>query len=192
MLILIIGLLLFFAVHSISIVNESWRDTLVNKMGEKGYKGAYSLLSFIGFGLIVWGYGLARADPVLLYIPPLWLRHIAFLLLIPVFPLLFAVYLPGKIKAKLKHPMLVAIKLWALAHLMANGMLADLLLFAGFLIWAIIDRISVKKRIERAVPILATGKYNDLIAIVAGLSLYLGFLFGLHYWLIGVPLIVLS
>jgi uncharacterized membrane protein len=191
MIILIIGLVLFFAVHSISIVNEAYRNLLIKKWGEGTYKALYSLISVLGFGLIIWGYGLARAEPILLYVPPVWLRHLSLLLLIPVFPLLFATYLPGKIKARLKHPMLVAIKLWAVAHLLVNGMLSDVLLFSTFLIWAVFDRISVKKRTQRTIPTLPGAKYNDLISIVAGLCLYITFLFWVHLWLIGIPIIAI-
>jgi uncharacterized membrane protein len=191
MIILIIGLVLFFAVHSISIVNEAYRNLLIKKWGEGTYKALYSLISVLGFGLIIWGYGLARAEPILLYVPPVWLRHLSLLLLIPVFPLLFATYLPGKIKARLKHPMLVAIKLWAIAHLLVNGMLNDVLLFSTFLIWAVFDRISVEKRDSRTIPSLPGAKYNDLISVVAGLGLYITFLFWVHLWLIGIPIIAI-
>jgi uncharacterized membrane protein len=92
----ILGLLIFFAVHSVSIVNEPWRNRMVAKMGEQPWQGVYALVAVAGFVLIVWGYGLARADPVLLYSPPMWLRHVALLLLLPVFPLLLAAYLPGR------------------------------------------------------------------------------------------------
>ena len=184
--ILILGLIIFFAVHSVSIVNEPWRDRMVAKIGEWPWKGLYSLLAIAGFVLIVWGYGLARAEPVLLYTPPMWLRHLALLLLVPVFPLLLATYLPGRIQAATKHPMLVATKLWAVAHLLANGTLADTLLFGSFLVWAVVDRISMKHRTQRAVPGAPPSKANDVIAVLAGLVLYVAFALWLHTWLIGV------
>ncbi|WZF90090.1 NnrU family protein [Marinobacter metalliresistant] len=130
---LIVGLVLFLGVHSLSIVNEPLRNRLHASLGEAAYKGLYSLASLVGLLLIIWGYAAARMDPTVIYTPPAWLRHLAMLLLIPVFPLLFATYFPGKIKARLKHPMLIAVKLWALAHLLANGMLQDLLLFGSVL-----------------------------------------------------------
>jgi uncharacterized membrane protein len=100
----------------------------------------------VGFALLCYGFGLARRSPVVLYVPPYWLRHVTFLFMLPVFPLLFAAYLPGRIRTATKHPMLAAVKFWAFAHLLANGMLADVLLFGGFLAWAVLDRISLKRR----------------------------------------------
>jgi uncharacterized membrane protein len=188
MLYLILGLVIFLGVHSVEIVSPTFRSGAVARFGEQPYKGIYSLLSIVGFVLLVWGYGVARQHPVLVYAPPLWTRHLALLLMLPVFPLLLAAYLPGRIKAAVKHPMLAAVKIWAFAHLLANGMLADLLLFGGFLIWAVADRISVKRRaVVRPVPGPPPGKINDLIAVVGGLALYVVFVFWLHTWLIGVP-----
>jgi uncharacterized membrane protein len=188
MLYLILGLVIFLGVHSVEIFSPTFRSRAVARLGEKGFKGLYSILSIVGFVLLVWGYGVARQHPILVYAPPVWMRHLTLLLMLPVFPLLLAAYLHGRIKAAVKHPMLTAIKTWALAHLLANGMLADVLLFGGFLIWAVVDRISVKRRaVVRAVPGPPPGKYNDLIAVVAGLALYVAFVFWLHLWLIGVP-----
>ena len=179
--------MIFLGVHSVEIFSPTFRSRTVARVGEHAYKGIYSLLSIVGFVLLVWGYGVARQDPVLLYAPPVWTRHLAALLMLPVFPLLFAAYLPGRIKAAVKHPMLAAIKMWALAHLLANGMLADLLLFGGFLIWAVADRISVKRRaVVRPVPGPPPMKYNDLIAVVGGLGVYVIFVLWLHVRLIGV------
>ena len=185
----LLGLIIFFAVHSVSIVNEPWRDRMVANLGEWPWKGLYSLISIVGVAFIVWGYGLARYDPVVLYSPPVWLRHVAMLLLVPVFPLFLAAYLPGRIQATTKHPMLVATKLWAVAHLLVNGMLADVLLFGAFLTWAIVDRISMKRRTERPIHGALSSKANDIIAVVVGLVLYVAFVLWLHTWLIGVPLI---
>ncbi len=187
MIVLIIGLILFFTVHSISIISLEGRDKLIARLGEGAYKGLYSLCAAIGLGLIIWGYGLARSEAIVVWVPPMWLRHVSLLLLLPIFVFLIATYLPGKIKAILKHPMLVATKLWALAHLLANGMLADVLLFGSFLVWAIVDRISVKRRPQRATPTLPAGKLNDVIAVVGGLGLYVAFALWFHVWLIGVP-----
>ncbi|HRX70862.1 MAG: NnrU family protein [Candidatus Competibacteraceae bacterium] len=184
--VLILGLVLFLAVHSISIVNEPWRDRLAASIGERLWQGLYSLASLIGFSFIVWGYGLARQEPMPLYLPPAWLRHIALLLMVPVFPLLLAVYLPGCIQAKVKHPMLAATKLWAFAHLLANGMLADVLLFGSFLAWAVVYRISIKRRVAHPVLGAPPSRWNDWIAVIGGLALYVAFVLWLHLWLIGV------
>ena len=188
MLLLIIGLVLFLGIHSVSIVAEGWRDSTMQRVGEGAWKGIYSLVSLAGFGLIVWGYGEARLDPVLLYAPPAWLRHVGMLVLLPVFPLLVAVYFPGRIKRVAKHPMLLATKLWALAHLLVNGMLADVLLFGGFLIWAIADRISMKRRTQRPLPSLPESKINDVIVFVVGIGIYFVFVKWLHTVLIGIPI----
>lgn len=188
MLFLIIGLVLFLGIHSVSIVAEGWRDSTMQRVGEGAWKGIYSLVSLAGFGLIVWGYGEARLDPVLLYSPPAWLRHVGMLVLLPVFPLLVAVYFPGRIKRVAKHPMLLATKLWALAHLLMNGMLADVLLFGGFLIWAIADRISMKRRTQRPLPSLPESKINDVIVFVVGIGIYFVFVKWLHTVLIGIPI----
>jgi len=183
---LILGLLIFLGAHSISIANDPWRNRMQARLGEVGWKGLYSVISIIGFVLIVQGYGAARLDPVVIYSPPTALRHVAMLLLVPVFPLLLSTYLPGRIKSAVKHPMLVATKLWAFAHLLANSNLADVLLFGGFLAWAVADRISLKRRNPRPLHTAPAGKLNDVIAVVGGLALYVGFVMWLHVWLIGV------
>lgn len=183
---LILGLALFLGVHSLSIVNEPLRDRLHASLGEAAFKGLYSLASLAGLLLIIWGYGAARLDPSVLYVPPTWLRHVSLLLLIPVFPLLFATYFPGRIKAKIGHPMLVAVKLWALAHLLANGMLHDVLLFGSFLAWAIAGRISMKRRTQRPIATLPATKANDAIAVVGGLAAYVVMVLWVHQWAFGV------
>ena len=186
MTLLILGLALFFATHAVSIVNEPWRNAMVVRLGERPWKGLYSLVSIAGFLLIIYGYGAARAAPIVLYTPPAWMAHVAALLMLFAFPLFLATYLPGRIKARVKHPLLSATKLWALAHLLANGALADVLLFGSFLIWAGLDRISVKRRTARPVPAMPAGKYNDAIAVVGGLVLYALFVLWAHRWLFGV------
>jgi uncharacterized membrane protein len=189
MAILVIGLIVFIAMHSISIINHNWRIHMVNKMGVMPWQGIYSLLSIIGFVMIVYGFGLARMHPVVLYTTPNWLHHVTMVLMIPVFPMLLATYFPGRIQTTLKHPMLAATKLWAFAHLLANGTLADVLLFGGLLVWAVMDRISLKHRASDAVPVALRSKLNDTLVIVIGLALYAAFVFGLHKWLIGVPIL---
>jgi uncharacterized membrane protein len=171
MLVLIFGLGLFLGIHSVSIVAPAWRDA-TNARNPKAWKAGYSIVSAIGLVAIVVGYGLARQDPVVLYTPPIWMRHLTLLLMLPVFPLLFAAYLPGRIKTATKHPMLASVKLWALAHLLANGTLADVLLFGGFLAWAVADRISFKRRVARPVPGAPPSSMNDVIAVVGGLAAY--------------------
>lgn len=183
---LILGLVLFLGVHSVAIAAPGWRSAVIARRGEGLWKGLYSVVALAGFVLIVVGYGLARQQPVVLYTPPTALRHVALLLMVPVFPLLFAAHLPGRIKQAAKHPMLLATKLWALAHLLANGTAADVLLFGGFLAWAVADRISVKHRAAPAKPAGAPSARNDAIALVGGLAVYVLFLLWAHAWLIGV------
>ena len=187
MTLLILALVLFLGIHSVSIVAPAWRDAQVAQRGEGAWKGIYSVVSIASFVLLIYGYGLARQSPVVLYTPPTALRHFALLLMLPFFPLLFAAYLPGRIKAAAKHPMLLAVKLWALAHLLVNGTLNDVILFGAFLAWAVADRISVKRRsVARVVPGAPASPMNDVIAIVGGLIAYAMFVIWAHRWLIGV------
>lgn len=185
---LIIGLLLFLGVHSIAIFAPAWRNGMVAKLGDAPWKALYAVASVIGFILLVHGYAAARAEPLVLFTPPLWTRHLAALLMLPVFPLLFAVYLPGRIKAAVKHPMLTATKAWALAHLLANGTLADVLLFGGFLAWAVLDRIAVGKRAvpQKTLVPPVNSRFNDVLAVVGGLAVYVVFVAWAHQRLIGV------
>ncbi len=186
MTLLLVGLVLFLGIHSVSIVAPAWRDAQVAGRGEGAWKGLYSVAAGIGLGLLIYGYGLARQAPVVLYTPPTALRHLALLLLVPVFPLLLAAYLPGRIKTAAKHPMLLAVKFWALAHLLVNGNLAEVLLFGGFLAWAVAGRISLKRRPVRRVPAGPARPANDLLAVAGGLALYAATLLAVHRWLIGV------
>jgi uncharacterized membrane protein len=186
---LIVGLVLFLGTHSTSIISWRWRDRTVAQMGEMPFKGVYSLLAIAGLVLIVIGYGQARMEPTWLYQPPAFLRHVTMLLMLIVFPALLAAYFPGRIQRTLKHPMLVAVKAWALAHLLVNGMTADVLLFGGFLVWAVVDRISLKRRPQRAVPQLPNSRANDIIVVAGGLALYAVFVVWLHPVLFGVPVI---
>ncbi len=183
--ILIAGVVLFFAVHSISIVADPWRDRIAARLGVPLWQGIYSLLSLAGLALIVWGYGMARHGSMLLYTPPAWGGDATLLLMLPVFPLLFATYLPGRIKAMVQHPMLLATLLWAAGHLLAIGTLAGLLLFGPFLVWAVVDLLSMERRVERPLRTAPPGRFNDLIAVVAGLAVYAVFLLWLHPWLFG-------
>lgn len=188
MTVLAIGLLLFLGTHSIRIVADDWRSDQRRRLGELRWKGLYSLVSLAGFAMIVWGFGLARPAPVVLWTPPVWSRHLAAALTLPAFILLAAAYVPGnRIKAKIGHPMLAAVKTWALAHLIANGTAADVLLFGAFLIWAIADFI-VSRRRDRAAgttyPALGMGR--DILTIAAGAVAWILFARFGHEWLIGV------
>ena len=187
MTLLILGLVVFLGVHSVSIVAPGWRDAMHARMGEGPWKGLYSLVSVIGFGLLIVGYGAARELPVVLYVPPVWLRHVALLLLVPVFPLLLATYLPGRIKSAAKHPMLLAVKLWATAHLLANGNLADVLLFGGFLLWAVADFRAARRRDRAEGVTRAPGRASrDVLVVIVGVIAWAVFAAVLHGPLIGV------
>lgn len=186
---MVAGLIIFFAVHAISIVNEPWRDQMATKLGEWPWKGIYSVISTIGFVLMAWGYGSARYESAVIYVSAPWLTHLAMLLLIPVFPLLLATYFPGRISGFAKHPMLFATILWAFAHLLVNGRLSDILLFVSFLIWAVLDLISMRRRTQRSLPGIPAFKFNDFIALIVGLVLYGLFVAWLHGMLTGVPLV---
>jgi uncharacterized membrane protein len=183
---LIAGLVIFFGVHSIAIVADGWRQRMIDRMGAWPWKGLYSVIAAVGLVLIISGYAIARQEPVVLYSPPAWMRYVTVVLMIPVFPLLFATYLPGRIQSATRHPMLVATKLWALSHLLVNGTLADILLFGAFLVWAGADRVSLKRRAEPWVPRLPRSAANDIIAVVGGLGVYVVFTLWLHMRLIGV------
>jgi uncharacterized membrane protein len=183
---LLTGMAVFFGAHSVSIVAPAWRDRMVARLGEGAWKGLYGVVSIVGLVLMIRGYSQAKLDPAIVYEPAYWLRHLAAILMVPVFPLLLSTYFPGRIKAAAQHPMLTATKLWATAHLLANGMLPDILLFGGFLAWAVVDRISLKHRPARPVKTLPDGRFNDLIAVVAGFALYVWFVAWAHLRLFGV------
>jgi uncharacterized membrane protein len=183
---LILGLVLFLGVHSISIIAPDWRNRMAARLGDPLWKISYGVVAIVGFVLIIKGYGLARQSPVILYQPPIGLRHLVALLMLPVFPMFLATYLPGRIKATLKHPTLVAVKLWAFSHLLANGTLADVVLFGSFLAWAVVDRISFKHREQRPLPGPAPSMWNDVIAVVGGLVIYAVFVMWAHVRLFGV------
>jgi uncharacterized membrane protein len=186
--ILIIGLIIFLGLHSVRIVADGWRTNIMAQWGEGAWKGLYSVVSLIGFGLIVWGYGLARQQPVVLWVPPVATRHIAALLMLLSIIMLMAAYVPGNaIKAKLHHPMTLSVKTWALAHLLANGNLADVLLFGSFLVWAVFCFIAARKRDRVAGTIYSSGRaMPTTITVVVGFGAYGVFAMVLHKWLIGV------
>ena len=182
---LVLGLVLFLGAHSVSIVAPAWRDRTAARLGN-AWRGLYSLVSIVSFVLIIWGYDVARQDPIAIYLPPAWTRYVTAVLMLPVFPLLLAAYLPGRIKASLQHPMLIGVMLWSLAHLIATGTLASVVLFGGFLAWALADRISFRWRTQRPIQAAPPARLNDAIAVVAGLVLYVVFAHWLHVRWIGV------
>lgn len=183
----VVGLLLFLGVHCVSIVARPWRDAQVQRLGEGPWKGLYSVVALAGFVLMLYGYGLARSAPVVLWTPPAFMRHVTALVMLPFFVLLLAAYVPGRIRTAARHPMLLAVKLWAAAHLLSNGTLADVLLFGAFLAWAVIDRIALKRRGAGAVPTAGRARAaNDVVIVVLGLVLYVVFVGWGHRWLIGV------
>lgn len=188
MTLLILGLALFFGVHSTRIFADDWRSATIARVGEMPWKGIYSLLSIASFVLLVVGYGAARQSPIALFAPPVWTRHVAALLTIPAFVLLVAAFVPGNaIKRAIGHPMLAGVKVWALAHLLANGTLADLLLFGTFLAWAVLGFIAARRRDRAAATTYPAGPGSrTAITVVVGLVAWAVFAFALHRPLIGV------
>jgi uncharacterized membrane protein len=188
MTLLIAGLIVFLGTHSVRIFAEDWRSAQIARLGLGAYKGIYSAASLLGFALIVIGYGQARTAPIALWEPPLWTRHVSALLVLFAFVLLVSAYVPrNRIKAMVGHPMILGVKIWAAGHLLANGTLADVLLFGGFLVWAVLDYRAARGRDRsqgRAVvhPTLA----GTVAAIVIGIGLWAAFAFHLHAWLFGV------
>lgn len=185
---LIIGLILFLGVHSVRIFSDDWRTAQINRYGEHPWKIGYTLVSLAGFALIVWGYGLARYSPVLLWSPPIAMRHVAALLTAVSFILIAATYIPRNgIKARLHHPMVLGVKAWALAHLLANGTLADLILFGSFLVWAIFSFSAARKRdrlTHKQYPAGTAGATG--LTVIIGIAAWIIFSFWLHGPLIGV------
>ena len=187
---MILGLVIFLITHQIP-TRPDLRAGLSDKLGAMGYRAAFSVVSLLGFVLIVYGYGAAReAGPLVIYNPPLALRHLTMLLVAIAFVLLAASIFPGKIAQKVKHPMVTAVKVWAFAHLLVNGDLASVVLFGTLLAWAVYDRISLKRRVAAGTASISTGPLrNDVIAIVVGLAAYGLFVWKLHTVLIGVPVL---
>ena len=185
MLQLLIGLVLFFGIHSVAIVALPLRDRMAAR-SDMGWKAIYAIASLIGIVLMVRGYAELRLTPTVLYVPPIGLRHVAAVLMLPAFAFFIAPYFPGRIKQALKHPQLVGVKLWAVAHLLMNGNVADVLLFGSFLIWAVVDRVSMKKRVARPLPGAPESKANDIIVVVVGLLFYVVIVMWGHEALIGI------
>ncbi len=188
MLLFLLGLILFLAVHSVRVFAEGWRTQMVARIGALPWKAAYSVVSLAGFVLLVYGYGLTREAPTVLWSPPVWTRHLAALLTIPAFVMVVAAYVPGNgIKCRLKHPMMLGIKTWALAHLLANGTLADVLLFGSFLAWAVLVFRAARGRDRAAGTVYPAGSAAMTgVTIAAGLVAWAVFAMWAHRPLIGV------
>ena len=182
---LLAGLAVFFAVHSFTMFRHA-RAQMIERLGALPYRGVYSVLALAGFVLIVMGYG--DAPRIEIWAPPLWLRYVAMLLLLPVFVLAAAANMPGHIKNRVGNPLLLATKTWAFAHLLVNGDLASMILFGSFLAWAVIDLIAVK-RTERSAAVTAPRGLFDVVAVVVGLGIYAAILVWGHVYLSGVVLI---
>jgi uncharacterized membrane protein len=185
---LILGLVVFLGVHSVRIVAEDWRTQTRARVGENTFKGVYSVLSLLGFALIVWGFGVARETPVQVWSPPIGMRHAASLLTLIAFVFLAAAYVPrNAIKARVHHPMVLAVKSWALAHVLANGGLAHLVLFGAFLLWAVLDFIASRRRDRALGTTYPAGTPSGTgITIVVGVVAWVAFAFWLHGLLIGI------
>ena len=185
---LILGLLMFLGMHSARIVADGWRSQVIAQRGPGAWKALYTVVSLVGFGLIVWGYGQARLAPQVLWASPTWTRHLAGLAMLVAMVLLVAAYVPGNgIKARLHHPMVLAVKVWAFAHLLANNTLADVLLFGGFALWAVLDFRSARQRDRAAGTVYPAGKTGaTVLTVVLGAALWALLAFGLHAWLFGV------
>lgn len=185
---LVLGLVIFLGVHSVRIVADGWRARTVASIGANAWKGAYSLASVVGFALIVWGFGQARMQPMQLWSPPIGMRHLASLLTLAAFVLLAAAYVPGNgIKARVHHPMVLGVKVWALAHLLANGNLAHVLLFGSFLVWAVLNFSSCRRRDRAAGTAYPPGRpMATVVTVVAGALAWAVFAMWLHGWWIGI------
>ena len=188
MTVLILGLVLFLGVHSVRIVADDWRTRMIAARGENTWKGLYSLLALAGFALVVWGYGLARQQPVVLWTPPVAMRHLASLFTLLAFVFITAAYVPANgFKARLRHPMMVGTKLWALAHLLANGNLADVVLFGGFFVWAVLGFRAARARDRTAgTPAPVGTRRGTITVLVVGVLAWAVFAFWAHGLLIGV------
>ncbi|MFZ4703360.1 MAG: NnrU family protein [Candidatus Methylumidiphilus sp.] len=188
MIILILGLLIFLGAHSVRIFADGWREAQMARLGVNVWKGLFALVSLVGLTLIAIGYGQARLAPIALWSPPMGLRHLASLLILIAFVLIAAAYIPGnRIKAKIGHPMVAGVKGWALAHLLVNGNLADVLLFGSFLAWSVLDYRSARRRDRMAGTVYPVGPLSqDIMAVVAGLVAWVVFAFWLHGWLFNV------
>jgi len=185
---LILGLLMFLGMHSARILAEGWRSQVIAQRGPNAWKGLYTVVSLVGLGLIVWGYGQARQAPQVLWTSPVWTRHLAGLLVLVALVLLAAAYVPRNgLKARLHHPMVLSVKVWALAHLLANNTVADVLLFGSFLLWAVFDFRAARRRDRAAGTVYPAGTLaGTLGAVVVGAAAWAVLAFWGHAWLFGV------
>lgn len=185
---LILGLVLFLGTHSVRIVADGWRTRTVARLGLMPWKGLHSVLSLVGLALIVWGFALARQQPVVLWDPPVALRHLNALFTLAAFVLVVAAYVPGnRIKARLHHPMVLGVGLWALGHLLATARLADAVLFGAFLVWAVFDLRAARERDRANGTTYPPGRpAATLVAVVVGAGAWAVFAFWLHAAWIGV------
>jgi len=185
---LILGLMIFLGAHSVRIFADEWRTRTRQRIGEGPWKGVYSLLSLAGLALMVWGFGVSREQPIVIWVPPTGMRHLASLLTLVAFIFLAAAYVPAnQIKAKLHHPMVLGVKVWALAHLLSNGMLSHVILFGALLVWAVLDFRSSRQRDRAAGSVYAPGSAAaTIITVVAGAVAWALFAFWLHGLLIGI------
>jgi uncharacterized membrane protein len=188
MLYLVLGLVVFLGAHSVRIVAEGWRTGTVARIGPNAWKMVYSVVSLVGFGLIIWGFGQARMQPVQWWSPPVGMRHAASLLTLLAFVLLAAAYVPGNgIKARVHHPMVLGVKVWALAHLLANGNSAHVVLFGAFLVWAVLNFSAARRRDRVAGTVYPPGRaVATVMTVVAGVVAWLVFAMWLHGWWIGI------
>ncbi|WP_320194841.1 NnrU family protein [Agrobacterium rosae] len=189
MLLLILSLLFFLGTHSLRIVAPSFRNRMIARMGEGPWKGVYSLVSVIAIAFVAYAFDQARQVTGILYSPPIWTSHIALTLMLIAMICLVASLLPaGHIATKTKHPLILAVKIWALAHLLANGETSSVLLFVSVLAWGVVMRISLKRR-QRAGEVVTRPFVSvryDIVAVVLGIVLWAAFIWKLHEWLIGV------
>jgi len=190
LLVMILGLVLFLGVHMLT-TQRALRAWVIPAWGEGGYKSGYSVVSLLGLVLIAWGFADYRATGWIdIWHPPTALKHISVALMLPAVILVVASYIRGRIYLTLKHPMLAGVKLWAAAHLLANGDLGSIVLFGSFLAWAVFDRISLKHRADAGAPPIPVGGIgNDLIAVAVGVVAYLALAFVFHPVAIGVPVV---
>ena len=188
MALLILGLVLFLGVHLVRVLAEGARTRFIAQRGENAWKGMYSVLSILGFVLLIYGYGLARQQPVVLWTPPTWTRHLAALLTLPAFVLLVAAYVPGNgIKARVHHPMVLGVKVWALAHLFVGRTLAAEIVFAAFLVWAVLSFRAARARDRAAGRVYPPGRVvPTVVTVVVGVAAWVGFALWGHAALIGV------
>jgi uncharacterized membrane protein len=185
--VLIIGLLVFLGTH----VFVSFRDAraaVIARLGLSVYRAVFALVSLAGLALIIWGYGLYRAQEwIQVWSPPAFMRHITVGLMFFSVIFLVAAFVPSHIKMRLKHPMLASVKTWAFAHLLSNGDLGSILLFGAFLAWGVYARIAAKRRGDLGATTAPAGWTNDAIVVGIGVVVYLALGYAFHPIVIGVP-----